>query len=97
VIARSPIARVRWDRIGRITLLVVLAVVVGLYVQHALAYLSTRAQADEQSAIVDKLERQNAALLEQQQSLNQPATIQADARALGMVAPGERPYALIGH
>ena len=33
--------RVRWDRMGRWALLAVLAVVLALYVQPALSYLST--------------------------------------------------------
>ena len=73
-----------------------LAVVVGLYVQHALSYLSTRVQADEQLAAVQRLARENSQLERQQQSLNDPNTIVADARAFGMVLPGERPYAITG-
>ena len=41
----SPRLRIRWDRAGRVGLLVVLAVVVGLYAQHTLSYFSTRSQA----------------------------------------------------
>ena len=82
----------RWERVGRIGLLVVLAVVVGLYVEHTLSYLSTRAQADQQQAIVQSLTRQNARLRQEQKSLNDPATIIRDARGLGMVRPGERSY-----
>lgn len=77
-------------------LLVVLTVVLGLYVQEALAYLSVRSEADQQAAIVHRLSRDNASLARQQRSLNQPATIQRDARALGMVMPGERAYAVTG-
>ena len=60
-------------------------------------YLSTSAQAGQQQAIVNQLERQNAALVRQQRSLNQPATIVRDARALGMVRHGEQAYVLTGH
>ncbi|HWE08136.1 MAG TPA: septum formation initiator family protein [Solirubrobacteraceae bacterium] len=81
---------------GRIGLLVVFAVVVGLYVEHTLSYFSTRAQADQQQAIVRSLSRQNARLTQQQKSLNDPATIIRDARALGMVRPGEQPYVVMG-
>jgi cell division protein FtsB len=88
--------RVRWDRAGRVGLLVVLAVVVGLYVQHTLAYLSTKSQSDRQQTIVDRLQRENATLERQQKSLGQSATIVRDARALGMVRPGERPYVITG-
>jgi cell division protein FtsB len=82
--------------VGRIGLLVVLTVVAGLYVQHALAYLSTRSQADAQLAIVHRLTQENQRLLREQKSLNDPATIEADARALGMVQAGERPYVVSG-
>jgi cell division protein FtsB len=88
--------RVRWDRIGRIGLLVVLVVVAGVYVQDALSYLSARSQAQQQEAIVKRLAHENAQLVRQQKSLNDPATIVRDARALGMVRTGERPYVLTG-
>src|SRR2546421_411848 len=90
VTPRGPRVRVRWDRLGRIGLLVVLAVVAGLYVQHTLAYLSARSQADAQLAIVRRLTHENAHLAKEQKSLNSPATIQRDARVLGMVRTGER-------
>ena len=77
-------------------LLVVLAVVVGLYVQRTLTYLSARSQANQQLAIVHQLTRQNATLSRQANALNNPATIEQDARALGMVRPGERSYAVTG-
>jgi cell division protein FtsB len=94
---RGPKLRVRWDRAGRVGLLVVLGVVVGLYVQHTLSYMTTRAQASHQEAIVDRLARQNASLARQQTALSQPATIVQDARALGMVRPNERAYVITAH
>jgi cell division protein FtsB len=96
VALRAPKLRVRWERVGRFALLFVLAVVVGLYVEHTLSYFSTRAQADDQLGIVDRLVHQNAALARQAKSLNDPATIVRDARALGMVRPGEQPYVITG-
>jgi cell division protein FtsB len=92
----TPLRRIRWDRIGRVGLLVVLVVVAGLYVQQALAYLSVRGQARHQQSIVQGLQRQNAALSRQQSSLRNPATVQREARALGMVRVGERPYVITG-
>jgi cell division protein FtsB len=96
VIVRAPKLRVRWERVGRFGLLFVLAVVIGLYVEHTLSYVSTRAQADQQQAIVDRLARQDAALTREQKSLNNPATIINEARALGMVRAGEQPYVITG-
>ncbi len=81
----------RWERVGRVGLLVVLAVVVGLYVEHTLSYFSTHAQADQQRAIVNRLAHQNAGLTREQKSLNNPQTIVSQARALGMVRPTSGP------
>ncbi len=86
----------RWDRVGRVGLLVVLAVVAGLYVRQGLSLLSTRSQAQQQEQIVSRLEHQNARLSAEQRSLNNPSTIERDARALGMVRPGEHPYVVTG-
>lgn len=86
----------RWDRVGRVCLLIVLAVVMGVYVQDALSYFSTRAQTGHQLTLVQRLTRENASLASQQRSLSDPATIQRDARALGMVRAGERPYVITG-
>jgi cell division protein FtsB len=96
VAVRELPGRVRWDRVGRVTLLVVLCVVAGLYVQQALAYLAVRGQEGRQRAIVRGLERANASLRAQQRSLNDPATILSDARRLGMVRVGEHPYEVTG-
>lgn len=104
-VARSPqrprgviagAARVRWDRVGRVALLVVLAVVAGLYVQDAISYFSARSANEQQQAIVHQLLRANAQLVREQQSLGDPATIVRDARQLGMVRTGERPYVVMG-
>ena len=94
--ARRIGGRVRWDRIGRVGLLVVLCVVAGLYVQQALAFLAVRSQADSQKAIVQQLSHANTALRAQRRSLNEPSTIVSDARALGMVRVGEHPYEVTG-
>jgi cell division protein FtsB len=89
-------ARVRWDRIGRTALLIVLAVVAGLYVQHIVEFFVTRANAGTQHALVRRLVRENASLRAQSAALQQPATIKRYARALGMVRSGERPYVVLG-
>jgi len=61
-----------------------------------LSYFATRAQANQQRAIVTQLQRQKLGADQAQRSLNDPATIVKDARALGMVRPGEQPYVVIG-
>ena len=93
---RAQIQRVRWDRVGRVALVIVLAVVALLYIQHAVSYLQARGEANHQQAIVKRLEQANAALVRRQKQLNDPATIVKDARELGMVWMGERPYSVNG-
>jgi cell division protein FtsB len=88
--------RLRWDRVGRIGLLVVLGVVLALYVQHTLSYFATRSQANQALATVHQLTRANRMLEREQAMLHDPATIIRDARALGMIEPGERPYVITG-
>jgi hypothetical protein len=70
--------------------------VLALYVEHALAYLSTRAQANSALATVERLQRANRVLEREQAALHNPTTIIRDARALGMVKAGERPYVITG-
>ncbi|MGH2881870.1 MAG: septum formation initiator family protein [Solirubrobacteraceae bacterium] len=78
------------------SLLVVLAVVVGLYAKQAISYFSVRSQAVAQMSTALRLEHQNRRLLREQQLLRNPVTIQRDARALGMVRQGERSYVITG-
>ncbi len=77
-------------------MVIVLAVVAGLYLQHAIQYVTTRLQADHLQTDVQRLARANATLRKQQQSLSNPVTIKNDARQLGMVQAGERPYVVMG-
>ena len=88
--------RVRWDRVGRVGLLVVLCVVAGLYVQQGLAYLAVRSQANHQRAIVHQLTRPTRPCAPSSDALHDPTTIVRDARALGMVRVGEHPYEVTG-
>src|SRR5438105_3927561 len=70
VFRSSRVRRVRWDRMGRVGLLVVLGVVAVLYVRQGISLLTTHAQAARQEAIVKQLVRANAALRQEQRSLN---------------------------
>ncbi|MGP0052082.1 MAG: FtsB family cell division protein [Solirubrobacteraceae bacterium] len=92
---RAPISRVRWDRLGRIALLLVFGLVAVLGIQGAVSFLHTHAQAEQQQAIVRALTRENMKLREQQRSLQSTPTIVQDARKLGMVRPGEQPFVVI--
>lgn len=91
--ARS-LAGIRWDRMGRVSLLVTLVIVLVIGAQRVGSYLTARSQAASVLAQVHALTRANAKLAARQRSLSEPDTIAADARKLGMVRIGEHPYAV---
>jgi cell division protein FtsB len=84
--------RVRWDRVGRIALLVLLLLVAVAYVGPARSLLSTWHDSNAKQAQVHTLEREHEALLRRARELRDPRTVEAEARRLGMVKPGERSY-----
>jgi len=92
--SRAPArtARVRWDRLSRYALLLVFVVLVLLYIGPARSYVSTVAKAHRSDAQVRALEREHARLEARKRSLADPRVVEAEARRLGMVRPGERAF-----
>jgi len=88
--------RVRWDRVGRVALLLLLAGVVLLYVEPAMSLFSTWRDSHAKQAQLRSLEQEHAALLQRARALRDPRTVVAEARRLGMVRPGERSYVIRG-
>jgi cell division protein FtsB len=87
-------AAIRWDRVSRVALLLVLFVLVLLYAGPARSYWATRHEAKQRSAEVAMLKRENARLRARRAMLREPSALEREARRLGMVRPGERPYVL---
>ena len=86
------LSKVQWDRKFRTALLIVLAIVGWIGVHACLTLLHTRDQARNERQIVSALAASNHRLEAELQSLNTPATIMRDARALGMIRQGEQAY-----
>jgi cell division protein FtsB len=84
--------RVRWDRVGRTALLLVLLAVALAYVGPARSLLSTWHESSAKQAQLQQLQHEHDALLQRARELRDPRTVQAEARRLGMVKPGERSY-----
>jgi cell division protein FtsB len=84
--------RVRWDRVGRTALLLVLLAVALAYVGPARSLLSTWHESNAKQAQVQQLQHEHDALVSRAKELRDPRTVQAEARRLGMVKPGERSY-----
>jgi hypothetical protein len=57
--------------------------------------MSARAQSAQESGLVSSLLSQHRHLVATEKALHQKATIMRDARQLGMVASGERPYVVV--
>jgi cell division protein FtsB len=85
-------AGIRWDRVSRVAMLVVLLGVLALYIGPARSYWSTMQEAKHRRAEVSALQRENAKLRAHRAALRNPSALEREARRLGMVRPGERPY-----
>jgi cell division protein FtsB len=87
---------IRWDRVGRVALLVVLVGVVALYVGPSLSFLHTYKEAKARRGEVNALQAENARLRARKHALKDPRTLEREARRLGLVKPGERPFVVQG-
>jgi cell division protein FtsB len=83
---------IRWDRVSRVALLIVLVAIVGLYIGPARSYWSTVREAKHRRAEVAQLKRENDRLRAKRAALRSTSSLEREARRLGMVRPGERAY-----
>jgi len=88
--------RVRWDRVGRLAVLVVLVALFYLYVSAGVRIFSTYRQERSDHAAVSALAREYSALEQRNRTLKEQATIEAEARRLGMARKGEQQYVVSG-
>jgi cell division protein FtsB len=94
--ARSGASRVNWDRVGRITLTLVLAAVLYSYLNPAIDLVKTYTATTAAKAQRHELQRDNTRLHRRIQSTADPIVIDRMARAQGMVAEGETPVVVRG-
>jgi cell division protein FtsB len=85
-------AQIRWDRLGRIAMVVVIGVLAYLYISAGTRILSTWHLAASNRAKVAAMERQNRELKASLARLRQPNTIVQEGRRFGMVKSGEVPF-----
>jgi cell division protein FtsB len=90
------VARVRWDRLGRLALLCVLVALVYLYISAGFHMLSSWQQSRHDKAAVAALEREHRRLSTQHEALSGQPALEAQARKLGMIRPREQPYVIPG-
>ena len=85
---------VRWDRLGRIGLLVTLGVILLLYVSPTRHWIEQSGTRSAQKQELTELKGENARLKRRVRALRDPAALEQAARRLGMVRKGERSYVI---
>jgi hypothetical protein len=92
---RSP-SRIHWDRVGRVALTLVLAVVLYSYVNPVIDFVKTYTATTAAKVQLHRAQRENTRLHWRIQHADDPVFLNAEARAEGMTAPGETPLVVRG-
>ena len=87
---------IRWDRVGRVALLAVLAIILALYISPAKHWIEQSGTAGAQREELGRLKSEQDNLRRQVRDLRRPAALEREARKLGMVEGGERSYVIRG-
>src|ERR1700760_2630411 len=94
--ARKSASRIKWDRVGRIALVLVLFAVAYSYLNPAIDLFKTHQATSEAKVEFHELLRENKRLHRAVQSADEPAVVERTARRQGLIAEGERPFVLHG-
>jgi cell division protein FtsB len=89
-------AGIRWDRMGRVAMLLLVAGVLSLYAGPVHSWYVTWRDSRAKRAEVARLRAENVRLRARRADLLRASTLEREARRLGMVRPGERPYIVRG-
>ena len=93
-LAAGPVARIRWDRVGRVAMLCLLVALLYLYVSAGVRIYSTYREARTDRSSLAALEHEHVALAHQHEALGRHGTVEEEARRLQMMRPGEQPYVI---
>jgi cell division protein FtsB len=89
-------SRIRWDRVGRVALVLVLFGVMVSYLNPLVNLLQAWQGSKASEQQLAQLEQEKAQLTEQLREVSSLATLEREARRLGMVRPGEHAYVVHG-
>jgi hypothetical protein len=92
--ARSGPSRIKWDRVGRVALTLVLAAILYSYLHPTIDFVKTYTGTTVAKAKLHTLLHENRQLHDRIQSSADPTVVEREARAQGMVAEGETPGVL---
>jgi cell division protein FtsB len=89
-------SRIRWDRLGRIALVLVLFGVMVSYLNPLVNLLEAWQGSKSSDAQLVQLKHERIELTNRLREVSSPATLEREARRLGMVKPGEHAYIVHG-
>jgi cell division protein FtsB len=92
--ARAGRGGIRWDRVARISLLLVLLAILISYLGPTADYLQSWRLAKETRGELQSLRQDNERLRQRAKLLQDPDAIELEARKIGMARPGERAYVI---
>jgi len=95
--ARSGPSRIKWDRVGRIALTLVLVAVLYSYLGPSVDFVKTYTRTTAAKAKLHGLLKEDRRLHNRIQSADDPLVVDREARAQGMVAEGETPVVIRGN
>jgi cell division protein FtsB len=93
---RSGPSRIRWDRLGRIALVLVLFAVMISYLNPLVNLLQAWQGSKSSEAELAALKKEKVQLAQQLREVSGPSALEREARRLGMVKPGEHAYIVHG-
>ncbi|HEX5820355.1 MAG TPA: septum formation initiator family protein [Solirubrobacterales bacterium] len=93
---RAGPSRIRWDRVGRIALVLVLFGVMVSYLNPMVNLLQAWQGSKSSDQELAQLKQEKVELTRQLRDASSPASLEREARRLGMVKPGEHAYVVKG-
>jgi hypothetical protein len=94
--ARRGASRIHWDRVGRVALTLVLFAVLYSYLNPVIDFVKTYTTTTAARVQLHEAQHENTRLHWRIQHADDPITLEAKARAQGMVAPEETPLVVRG-
>lgn len=95
---RSPSAHsrpaIQWHKVGRLALLFMLFVILLLYIRPVAHWIQQRSTAAHSTADLRDLQAEHDRLKTRLEQLSATGGIEREARKMGMVRRGERPYVI---
>jgi hypothetical protein len=89
-------SRIRWDRVGRIALVLVLFGVLVSYLNPVVNLIDAWRDSKAGEERLAELQAEQASLEEQVERASSPLTVEREARRLGLIRAGERSYVVHG-